>query len=232
VPEKYTKPYQLLKGNRQKLAGMLAAVDEAIGKIILAIEKAGIRDNTLIIFSSDNGAPPPGDNTPLRDFKATVYEGGIKSASFVNWPGHVPAGLSITEPMHIVDWYPTLIHLAGGKINQPSTIDGKDVWPMITQNKKSPHDAILTVSTRGPVISAIRMDHWKLILLNTDSSTQKNKAFSKYESIALFNLLDDPSETNNLANKYPERVQIMRKRLTEMLKDAVSSGTKGPEDEL
>jgi len=232
VPEKYTKPYQLLKGNRQKLAGMLAAVDEAIGKIILAIEKAGIRDNTLIIFSSDNGAPPPGDNTPLRDFKATVYEGGIKSASFVNWPGHVPAGLSITEPMHIVDWYPTLIHLEGGKINQLSTIDGKNVWPMITQNKKSPHDAILTVSTRGPVISAIRMDHWKLILLNTDSSTQKNKAFSKYESIALFNLLDDPSETNNLANKYPERVQVMRKRLTEMLKDAVSSGTKGPEDEL
>ena len=232
VPEKYTKPYQLLKGNRQKLAGMLAAVDEAIGKIILAIEKAGIRDNTLIIFSSDNGAPPPGDNTPLRDFKATVYEGGIKSASFVNWPGHVPAGLSITEPTHIVDWYPTLIHLAGGKINQLSTIDGKNVWPMITQNKKSPHDAILTVSTRGPVISAIRMDHWKLILLNTDSSTQKNKAFSKYESIALFNLLDDPSETNNLANKYPERVQVMQKRLTEMLKDAVSSGTKGPEDEL
>ena len=220
VPEQYTKAYQHLKGNRQKLAGMLSAVDEAIGKIILAIDKAGIRDNTLIIFSSDNGAPPPGDNTPLRDFKATVYEGGIKGASFVNWPGHVPSGIHITEPMHIVDWYPTLINLAGGKIKQPTTIDGKDVWPMITQNKQSPHDAILSISNRGPVIAAIRMDNWKLILLNADSTAQKNKAFSKYESIALFNLLADPSETKNLAQQYPERVKKMRKRLTEMLKDA------------
>lgn len=231
VPEQYTKQYQNIKGNRQKLAGMLSAVDEAIGKIIIAIDKAGMRENTLIIFSSDNGAPPPGDNTPLRDFKATVYEGGIKGAAFVNWPGQVPAGIHITEPMHIVDWYPTLINLAGGKIKQSNNIDGKDVWPMITQNKKSPHDAILTVSNRGPVISALRMDNWKLILLNSDSNSQKNKAFSKYESVALFNLLDDPSEKKNLANQFPERIQMMQKRLAEMLKDAAPYNARGNEVE-
>jgi arylsulfatase A-like enzyme len=232
VPEAYTKLYPQLKGNRQKLAGMLSAVDEAIGKIVNTLDKAGLRENTLIIFSSDNGAPPPGDNTPLRDFKATVYEGGIKAAAFVNWPGHVNSGTTITEPMHIIDWYPTLINLAGGKINQSTPIDGKDVWPMITQNKKSPHDAILSVSTKGPIISAIRMDHWKLILLAADSSQLKTKAFNKYESVALFNLLDDPSETKNLALKYPERVTLMQKRLNEMLKDAVPSRAKDAAEEL
>jgi arylsulfatase A-like enzyme len=232
VPEAYTKLYPQLKGNRQKLAGMLSAVDDAIGKIVNTLNKAGLRENTLIIFSSDNGAPPPGDNTPLRDFKATVYEGGIKAAAFVNWPGHVNSGTTITEPMHIIDWYPTLINLAGGKINQSTPVDGKDVWPMITQNKKSPHDAILSVSTKGPIISAIRMDHWKLILLAADSSQLKTKAFNKYESVALFNLLDDPSETKNLALKYPERVILMQKRLNEMLKDAVPSRAKDAAEEL
>ena len=231
VPETYTKAYKHLKGNRQKLAGMLSAVDEAIGKIVNTLDKVGLRDNTLIIFSSDNGAPPPGDNTPLREFKATVYEGGIKAAAFVNWPGHVASGTTITEPMHIIDWYPTLINLAGGKINQTTPIDGKDVWPMITQNKKSPHDAILSVSTKGPIISAIRMDNWKLILLNTDSAQLKNKAFSKYEPVALYNLLIDPSETNNLAFKYPERVLLMKKRLNEMLKDAAPLNAKATDVE-
>lgn len=231
VPETYIKEYKHLKGNRQKLAGMLSSVDEAIGEIVNTLEKVGLRDNTLIIFSSDNGAPPPGDNTPLREFKATVYEGGIKAAAFVNWPGHVTSGSIITEPMHIIDWYPTLINLAGGKINQATPIDGKDVWPMITQNKKSPHDAILIVSTKGPMISAIRMDNWKLILLNTDSAQLKNKAFNKYEQVALYNLLIDPNEKNNLALKYPERVMIMQKRLNEMLKDAAPLNAKATDVE-
>ncbi len=227
VPDNYLKPYSNLTGNRQKLAGMLAAVDEAIGKIVAALDKAGLRENTLIVFSSDNGAPPPGNNSPLRDFKATVYEGGIRGAAFVNWPGRVAAGLRVTEAMHTVDWYPTLIQLAGGSIKQTLPIDGKNVWPMITKKTKSPHDAILSVSTKGPMLAAIRMGDWKLIVLNTDSVTAKKKSNIKYEPIALFNLLDDASETENLAKQFPDRVLAMRKRLIEMLKDAVPSGAIG-----
>jgi arylsulfatase A-like enzyme len=231
VPDDYLKPYQHLSGNRQKLAGMLAAVDAAIGKIVGALDKAGLKENTLIVFSSDNGAPPPGVNVPLRDFKATVYEGGIRAATFVHWPGHVPSGTRITEPMHTVDWYPTFIHLAGGTIHQSTPIDGLDVWPMITQQQPSPHDAILSVSTRGPMLSAIRMGHWKLIVLDADATVQKSKAFSKYEPLSLFNLLDDPSETRNVAAQFPDRVDAMRQKLAEMLKGAVASGAKGNEVE-
>jgi arylsulfatase A-like enzyme len=231
VPDEYLKPYSNLTGNRQKLAGMLSAVDEAIGQIVTALDKAGIRENTLIVFLSDNGAPPPGDNSPLRDFKATVYEGGIRGASFVNWPGHVAPGLRVTEPMHTVDWYPTLIHLAGSSLNQPMPIDGENIWPMITQHKTSPHDAILSVSNRGPMLAAIRMGNWKLIVLNTEATTVKNKINTKYEPIALFNLIEDPGETKNIATQYPDKVIAMRKRLAQLMQDAVASGAKGKETE-
>jgi arylsulfatase A-like enzyme len=102
---------------------------------------------------------------------------------------------------------------------------------MITQQQPSPHDAILSVSTRGPILSAIRMGHWKLIVLDADATTQKSKAFSKYEPLSLFNLLDDPSETRNVAGQYPDRVHAMREKLAEMLKGAVASGGRGNEVE-
>lgn len=234
VPETYLKPYSNLTGNRQKLAGMLAAVDEAIGQIEATLIKAGLRENTLIIFSSDNGAPKPGDNTPLRDYKATIYEGGIRGAAFANWPGHVPAGKHITEPMHVVDWYPTLIGLAGGNLNQPLPIDGLDVWPMITQSAISPHKAILMVSTQGPNVAAIRIGNWKLIALgageNDGDMSPTQKALEKYERVALFNLAEDPGETRNLASQYPERVVTMRNQLSGMLKGAVPAGGKAIEE--
>ena len=235
VPEEYLKPYGDLKGNRQKLAGMLAAVDEAVGKIEDALRKAGRLENTLIVFSSDNGGPPPGDNTPLRDFKGSIYEGGTRAAAFATWPGRIPADQRLRQPMHMVDWYPTLIRLAGGSLEQKLPIDGLDVWPMLTKGAPSPHDAILSVSTQGPTRAAVRMGDWKLIVSgdadgeDDDASKTKKKgkaAAGKYDSVALYDLSADPSESKNLAAAQPERVRAMRARLAELLKDAVPSGVK------
>lgn len=236
VPENYLKPYAQLKGNRQKLAGMLAAVDEAIGKIEESLRKSGRLENTLIVFSSDNGGPPPGDNTPLRDFKGTIYEGGTRAAAFATWPGHIPADQRVRQPMHMVDWYPTLIKLAGGSLEQKLPLDGLDIWPMLTKGAASPHDAILSVSTQGPARAAVRMGDWKLLVSgNADADGGEDdgaakakkkgkKATDKYESVALYNLIEDPSESKNLAVAQPERVKAMRARLTQLLKDAVPSG--------
>ncbi|MGA0028903.1 MAG: arylsulfatase B [Opitutales bacterium] len=235
VPEEYLKPYGDLKGNRQKLAGMLAAVDEAVGKIEDALRKAGRLENTLIVFSSDNGGPPPGDNTPLRDFKGSIYEGGTRAAAFATWPGRIPAEQRLRQPMHMVDWYPTLIRLAGGSLEQKLPIDGLDVWPMLTKGAPSPHDAILSVSTQGPTRAAVRMGDWKLIVSGDadgeDDGASKTKkkgkaAAGKYDSVALYDLSADPSESKNLAAAQPERVRAMRARLAELLKDAVPSGVK------
>jgi len=236
VPENYLKPYAQLKGNRQKLAGMLAAVDEAIAQIEESLRKSGRLENTLIVFSSDNGGPPPGDNTPLRDFKGTIYEGGTRAAAFATWPGHIPADQRVRQPMHMVDWYPTLIKLAGGSLEQKLPLDGLDIWPMLTKGAASPHDAILSVSTQGPARAAVRMGDWKLLISgNADADGGEDdgaakakkkgkKAADKYESVALYNLIEDPSESKNLAVAQPERVKAMRARLAQLLKDAVPSG--------
>ena len=238
VPDEYLKPYAALAGSRQKLAGMLAAVDEAVGQIVASLEKAGLRENTLIVFSSDNGGPKPGDNTPLRAYEGSLYEGGVRSCAFANWPGHIPSGVRVKEPMHVVDWYPTLVKLAGGSLEQKTPLDGLDVWPMLTQMSPSPHEAILCV--QSPDRAAVRMGDWKLLMnpseniadsLPEDEAKPKaprkkpaRKNAAGTEGYVLYNLAADVGETTDLAAKEPERVNAMRARLAELLKDAVPPG--------
>jgi len=227
VPERYKEPYLDLPKPRQIIAGMLAAVDEGIGQITASLIESGLRDNTLIIFSSDNGGPAPGRatmNTPLRAGKGTIYEGGVRACAFVNWPGRIQSGISVDEPIHAVDWYPTLLKLAGAPIEQKLKPDGLDIWPVLTENKKSPHDAILLVG-RKPGVSAVRMGDWKLLLSpsekNEDDQSNPEAPSGKLE---LYNLADDIAESKNLVNEHPERVRSMRTRLDAMLKNAVLPG--------
>jgi arylsulfatase A-like enzyme len=226
VPESYLEPYSDLSGPRQKLAGMLAAVDEAIGKIVESLDNAGLRENTLIVFSADNGGPKPGINTPLRDFKGSIYEGGVRGCAFANWPGKIPSGQRIAEPMHVIDWYPTLVKLAGGSIDQKLPLDGLDVWPMLSQQARSPHESILSV--QSPERAALRVGDWKLIRRNPNEDaqpkTRKKKNQTTSDSIELYNLANDIGEMTNLADKEPERVATMKAKLVELLKDAAAPG--------
>jgi arylsulfatase A-like enzyme len=240
VPERYTEPYAALTGNRRKLAGMLSAVDEAIGQIMAALEAAGLRKNTLVVFSSDNGGPNPAalsTNGDLRAGKGTIYEGGVRVCAFVNWPGHIPAGVTIKEPMHVIDWFPTLVKLAGGSLEQKLPLDGRDVWPMLTQGAKSPHDAILLVQT--PTHAAVRMGDWKLTVNapNPDSAAspegqpkrakakaKARKAAAQGRALELYNLATDVGEKTNLAAQEPERVAALRAKLEELLRNAAPPG--------
>lgn len=239
APEATHKDYPDLKGSRQKFAGMLTAIDEAVGRIEEALRQAGRLENTLIVFSSDNGGPGMSDNTPLRDHKGSIFEGGVRAAAFATWPGRIPGGQRIREPMHMVDWYPTLLRLAGASTEQKLPIDGLDLWPMLTTKAASPHDAILCVSTQGPERAAVRMGPWKLMQLNAPARAideesgegkakgKAAKAAAKYEPLALYNLEEDPGETRNLAAAQPERVKAMQARLAELLRGAVPPGKPG-----
>jgi len=209
VPESDAKPYENLPKLRGTVAGMLAVVDEAIGQITAALEAKGMRDNTLVIFCSDNGGARAGRgtmNTPLHGGKGGIYEGGVRVAAFATWPGKIPAGATIDEPMHIVDWYPTLLKLAGAPTAQKHTPDGLDIWPVLTKGAKSPHTALLLHGTTLNV-KALRVGDWKLLL----------PAFGKME---LYNLAKDISEKHDLAAAQPERVKEMRAQLDELTKDA------------
>ncbi|MBI4623064.1 MAG: arylsulfatase [Verrucomicrobia bacterium] len=241
-PGKYSASYASLKGTRRTYAGMLAAMDEAIGQIVAAIEKKGLRSNTLFIFSSDNGGPSPGaitSNGPLRGAKGTLYEGGVRVPAFATWDGHIPAGAVVNAPLHIVDWYPTLLKLAGASLEQKLPLDGRDAWPAVTQGRLSPHDAILLNTT--PRNGAIRMGDWKLVLNGKLSEVEgpadeaaggttkagkqgkKAKAAAKDTATAaeeLFNLAQDPYEKVNLAAKNPEKLRELRARLDAFAKEA------------
>jgi arylsulfatase A-like enzyme len=227
VPDSYTEPYKNLPKLRQSIAGMLSAVDEAIGQITAALTEKGLRENTLIIFSSDNGGPGPGSatmNTPLRAGKGTLYEGGIRVCSFATWPGKIPAGITIDEPMHAVDWYPTLVKLTGAPPAQALAPDGLDIWPVLTQGAKSPHEALL-LPGMAPDKMALRMGDWKLLLNATDKDAEEAKGSEKaIGKMELYNLANDIAEKNNLAKTQPEKLAEMRAHLDALLHDAVPAG--------
>jgi arylsulfatase A-like enzyme len=228
VPEKYLEPYGDLKGPRKQLAGMLAAVDEGIGEIARALEESGMRDNTLIVFSADNGGPKPGENGPLKGYKGSVDEGGVRGCAFATWPGKIPAGQRIQEPVHVIDWYPTLVKLANGTLDQKLPLDGKDIWPVLTSQARTPHEAILCAQSPNRV--AIRMGDWKLVQVSAKEEESKSKKVKKKteaassERLELYNLASDIGESKNLATSEPERVAMMRSTLHEILKNAVPLG--------
>ena len=223
-PEADETPYGKLKGRLKQLAGTTAALDRNVGVLVKALKDKGILDNTLIIYTSDNGGPSwngSTQNTPLRGGKAQIYEGGMRLCSFVTWPGKVPAGVTNHEPMHLVDWYPTLLKLIGSPVNQKLPVDGMDIWPVLTAGAKTPHKEVLLMGSQVPQ-SAIRMGDWKLLLNPTDEKKRKGGSTASAgvkvggDRVELYNVVDDISEKHDLAAAQPERVQPMIARLKEL----------------
>jgi arylsulfatase A-like enzyme len=223
VSAEYTRPYTGLKGERRKYAGMVAALDETVGQIVAAVDRAGVRLDTLFVFCSDNGGPRPGvvtDNGKYRAGKGTLYEGGVRVAACVAWDGHIAAGGTVTEPLHVVDWYPTLLKLCGAKAGQKLPVDGLDVWPTLTRGKPSPHRAILLNTT--PRAGAVRAGDWKLVVTKGVDDPDGGPARpGAKESVELFNLKDDPYEKTNRAGRNLEKVKELKALLAGFARQAV-----------
>jgi arylsulfatase A-like enzyme len=204
--------------DRRLYAAAVTHLDDCVGRIVKAIDDTGQRDNTLIVFISDNGAqvnhrgntyPPPdpklknfSSNAPLRGEKCQAYEGGIRVPALVNFPARLKPG-KVTAPMHIVDWMPTFANMLGLESTESLGWDGKDIWPIITSKIKNPPDrTIYTVwsSVWSSVWSweAIRYGDFKIVRM------KKKKTYRPWE---LYNLADDPNEDNNLAESNPQKLQ-------------------------
>ena len=197
---------------------MVTSMDDAIGEIISAADQHLPRDNTLIFFSSDNGGIPRlGSNGPLREGKSTLYEGGIRVVAMMAWDGKLESGSIVEEPLHMVDLYPTLLKLAGAKVDQKNPLDGKDAWPTIAEGKKTPHDHILLNVT--PFGGAIRMGDWKLV--HNGAATANATSVMGPETWELFNLNQDPSETTNLVLKNSRIFRRLKSQLDRFEVEAV-----------
>lgn len=218
-PEKWTSMYESVftEPSRVWYAASLTHMDNEIGRVVEALNRAGLRKRTLIVFSSDNGgqrswqsneqyhgryADKPhtvmGNNLPLRGWKGQTYEGGIRVPAFVNWPGVIEPGI-IEEPVHIVDWMPTLCALVGYKPERDLQWDGRNVWPLISRGKKDNERHSFYWKT--PNASAVMKDDWKMVVSNDGKRTE------------LYNLSSDPYETKDLANDEPKRLADLKQEL-------------------
>ncbi|RWN33508.1 MAG: sulfatase [Mesorhizobium sp.] len=217
APQEYLDRFKQIEDeNRRTYAAMISVLDDGIGKVVAALEKSGIRDNTIIVFHSDNGGVKnsmfagdtkvggelPADNGPYRDGKGTLYEGGTRVAALANWPGRIKPGV-IDGMIHVVDMYPTLAGLAGAGLDKNKPMDGMDVWATVSEGKPSPRNEL--VYNIDPMAGAVRRGDWKLVW----------KA-SLPQKIELFNLAEDKSETTDLAEQNPEKVAELQARITEL----------------
>lgn len=233
APAAYADLYKdtIADPKRRTYAGMVTAFDEQIGRIVAALERRGLRGNTLILFASDNGGAtsglfasgarsdqerkesggvglgerPPASNGSLRAGKGSLYEGGVRVVAFANWPGRLTPRV-VSEPLHMVDVLPTVLALAGGVGSPDHPLDGRNIWSTLAEGKQSPHeDVLISVEAfRG----AIRKGDWKLV-----------KVALLPGKTELFDIANDPSETTNVADQHPEVVRELEARLLAYAKD-------------
>ena len=214
---------------RRTYAAMITSVDDQVGRIVAALDKQGLRENTLIIFSSDNGGPRsavvasgahspeeraasgvkqeslPASNGDLRGGKGSLHEGGVRVPTIFNWPAKLKPRV-VNEPLHMTDVMPTVLALAGGKASPEKPLDGKDIWATVAEGRPSPHEDILVnvEAFRGSVIKG----NWKLV-----------KVALLPGKTELFDLTADPGEKNDVAAQNPEVVRDLESRLMAYAKE-------------
>lgn len=197
-------------------AAMVDAMDQAVGKVLAKLDELGLRENTLVVFTSDNGGLStsegwPTSNRPLRGGKGWIYEGGIREPLVVRWPGVAKAGTTLATPVGSPDFLPTLLDAAGAKSAAGQRVDGVSLRPLLADGAKPdralfwhyPHYG----NQGGAPAAAIRRGDWKLIEWLEDGRLE------------LFNLAADLSETTNLAAREPGRVATPQAELHAWQKD-------------
>ena len=203
--EKYLKRFPAIKNPKRKTyAAMVSALDDGVGEIMAKLKERNLEENTLVFFISDNGATRRtsyGDNGPLRAWKGSLHEGGIRVPFIMNWKGTLPAGVVDSRPVIQLDATATAVALAGG---DTSKMDGVNLMPYLLKQKDGvPHKQLFWrimswayMNTGEPYQKATRRGDWKLVLTGKEWQ--------------LFNLKDDISEKNDLAAQHPELVKELK----------------------
>lgn len=227
APDEYIKRYADLDdtpndgkpSDKQIYAAMIACMDDGIGKILESLEKAGVADNTLVWFFSDNGGVLKIDdnNTPLRGGKLSVYEGGVRTLGAVHWPGHIQGGGKVETPIMNIDLLPTLVALVEGTTAGGQPLDGVDQSSALLGKSTKPADRDMYFFTgqsglQNEQIAVTQADGWKLLVVGPDIR-QAGGIRGEGRRVELFNLLKDPYEKNDLAKQKPELVEALGKKL-------------------
>jgi len=212
---------------RAAYAAMISDLDDHVGRVMQALDSAGLTDRTLVVFSSDNGTTHPAGKNPrfgtggvdsaffnstagLRGYKGSVYEGGLRVPLIVRLPGRVPAGSVNDHPSYFADWFPTLCEAAG--LKTPKGLDGQSLWPELMGRRGRPkHRPMVWAFPEYGGQVAVRMDDFKAVRQRLKTSQP-----GPWE---LYDLKSDPNERTDLASRHPELIaraeQILRDQVDE-----------------
>ena len=226
---------------------VIMEIDWAVGEILTALQANGLDDNTLVIFSSDNGpwsvfGNHAGSAGPLRESKGTCWEGGIRVPCLMRWPGKIPAGTICREMAGTIDVLPTIAALTGAPLPEKK-IDGKDISPLLRgeTGARSPHESLVFYYGNHQ-LQALRSGKWKLILPHSYRTIEKAGADGNHgkhgratAGLELYNLEKDPGETNDVAAAEPATLQRLsalaqaaRGELGDTLTKTLGKGQRAP----
>jgi len=201
------------KSERGPYGDTIEEIDWSVGEIMKTLRENNLDENTLVIYTSDNGPwklkeGRGGSAYPLRGYKFQTYEGGMRVPCIMSWKGKIPSGTVCDEIGATIDLLPTFANLAGAKIPDDRIIDGKNIWPIISgkEGALSPHD--IYYYYKGNRLESARQGKWKI-----------RRSGKKSQSVELYNLEDDISESKNLSPKNPELIEVMLKKMDEFDKD-------------
>ena len=206
-------------------ADVITEIDFSVGRVLKALDENGLSENTIVVFTSDNGpwlsyGDHAGSSGIFREGKGTAWEGGQRVPCIVKYPNKINSGTVIDEPLMGIDWLPTFANVTGSSMSS-NKIDGKNIWPLlISETRKSPHEA-LYFYYRANELHAVRSGEWKLYFPRSYRSLNgrnggKDGVPVKYEQNVvnekqLYNLKEDPSELNNIVNDHPNIVSKLEK---------------------
>ncbi|MCA8995997.1 MAG: sulfatase [Planctomycetaceae bacterium] len=235
------------KSEQGMYGDVIMEIDWGVGEILGALKQHGIDDNTLVIFTTDNGpwlsyGNHAGSAGPLREGKGTMWEGGCRVPCIMRWPGKIPAGTVCDELAATIDLLPTITELVGGSLPD-HPIDGLNIWPLMAgeEGAQTPHETYLYYWGNG--LHAIRSGDWKLHFPHDYRSLtgepgmdgRPNGYTQAHTDLALFNLKDDIGETTDVQSEHPEIVERLqsladqaRNELGDSMRKIPVSGLRAP----
>ena len=224
---KYMKMYEHLPTPRRVAAALCAGIDDSVGQIRNRLRERGLLDNTVVFFASDNGAPSPSkrgeggcSNAPYREYKTSLFEGGIRLPGIISWPAQVPAGVVCDQPVVGLDIFATAAQAMGAELPKDRTIDGRSWFPLFQNPNEPIHEAIF-FEWAGQ--HAVRSGKWKYIengFINMERS-RKNRATGA-DAVYLADVATDPGEKKNVRAQFPEIAAKLGK-LHEQWRAAIAS---------
>lgn len=246
VPLFVSKDFNGMTGNGL-FADVISEIDFSVGRVVEALEKNNLTENTIVVFTSDNGpwlsyGDHAGSSGIFREGKGTAWEGGQRVPCIIKYPKEIKANTIIDEPVMGIDWMPTFSYITGSKLSD-NKIDGKNIWPLLTKKqKKSPHKE-LYFYYRQNELHAVRSGNWKLYFPRTYRSLNgkeggKNGIPVKYDynevkSNELYNLKEDPAERRNIylqniekANELEKMAENARNELGDALTNRIGIGVR------